>query len=197
MNIHEPMTLATDYLLGCVAVTLGALLWRANNRSWALAFFFTALASFLGGSFHGFQVEWLWKPTVYAVGLASFFLLAGTHTRLIRFAAVKFILYAVWMFTHDEFVYVIADYGLTLLIVGCFFLARWVRSRSPEAPWIMASIGVSVAAAVIQQSGFALHQHFNHNDLYHVVQIVALWLLYRGGLLLTTSVTAPPMSQPT
>ena len=30
----------------------------------------------------------------------------------------------------------------------------------------------------------ALHRHFNHNDLYHVIQIVALYLFYRGGALL-------------
>jgi hypothetical protein len=29
-------------------------------------------------------------------------------------------------------------------------------------------------------SGIALHPHFNHNDLYHVVQIAAMLLFYRG-----------------
>jgi hypothetical protein len=38
-----------------------------------------------------------------------------------------------------------------------------------------------VAAALVQRSGFALHRHFNHNDLYHVVQMLGTWLLYRGG----------------
>jgi hypothetical protein len=27
----------------------------------------------------------------------------------------------------------------------------------------------------------SLHQHFNHNDLYHVVQMVGLYGVYRGG----------------
>jgi hypothetical protein len=31
-----------------------------------------------------------------------------------------------------------------------------------------------------QASGFALHQRFNHNDLYHVLQIAAMFLFYRG-----------------
>jgi hypothetical protein len=31
-----------------------------------------------------------------------------------------------------------------------------------------------------QASGFALHRHFNHNDLYHVIQIAALLFCYLG-----------------
>jgi hypothetical protein len=38
-----------------------------------------------------------------------------------------------------------------------------------------------VLAAAVQASGFALHRHFNHNDLYHVVQIAAMVLFYTGA----------------
>jgi hypothetical protein len=48
----------------------------------------------------------------------------------------------------------------------------------------VAGVMVSFAAAGVQQSGFALHQHFNHNDLYHVIQMAGVYLLYRGGRLL-------------
>jgi hypothetical protein len=41
----------------------------------------------------------------------------------------------------------------------------------------------------VQMSGFALHRHFNHNDLYHVIQIVALWLLHLGGVRWTSRPT--------
>jgi hypothetical protein len=54
---------------------------------------------------------------------------------------------------------------------------------------------VSVLAALVQQSGLTLHRNFNHNDLYHVIQLVALWLLYRGGKLTSPS-KAPPMTRP-
>ena len=35
--------------------------------------------------------------------------------------------------------------------------------------------------AGIQQGGFSLHSHFNHNDLFHVVQMGAFYLLFRGA----------------
>ena len=47
--------------------------------------------------------------------------------------------------------------------------------------WIVGGILLSFVGAAIQQSGVSLHQHFNHNDLFHVVQMVAFYLLYRGG----------------
>ena len=203
MTIHEPMTLATDYLLAASALVFAAGLWR-RARLWSLAFVCTAVASLAGGSYHGFGpllepaiARALWKITLFAVGCASFFLLSGTSRALAAFAAIKLVVYASWMITHDDFVWVIADYGSTLLIVAAMFVARWLRQRHPAAPWIVASIAVSVIAALVQQSGFALHRHFNHNDLYHLIQIVALWLLYRGGRIAAMNgATDPAMIRP-
>jgi hypothetical protein len=170
MNIHEPMTVLTDYLLAIAAGWFGWQLWRCGKRMWALAFYATAAASLLGGTYHGLAYEPLWKPTVYAVGLASLFLLAGLGRPFLIFGLVKFAAYAVWMATHDDFKYVIYDYGTTLLIIGVVGLVR-------RSWWMVGSVVISVIAALVQQSGFALHRHFNHNDLYHLIQIVALWML--------------------
>ncbi len=60
-----------------------------------------------------------------------------------------------------------------------------VRSRgSPDmlAIWMAYGIGVAFAGAVVQKSGVDLHPQFNHNDLYHLIQIGAMWLLYCAGL---------------
>jgi hypothetical protein len=192
VNVHEPMTLATDLMLTVAALIFSARLWRVH-RIWALAFLFTAAGSFFGGMHHGFAPQLtpmaallLWKATLFSIGIASFFLLAGSNRKLAIVAVVKLIVYISWMIVHDDFMYVIIDYGLTLLIVGIV-----VRNR-----WVIASIVVSVIGAIVQQSGFALHRHFNHNDLYHVIQLLALWLLYRGGMVMSQS-TAPPTIQPT
>jgi hypothetical protein len=192
------MTLATDCLI-CVAAAIFAVrLWRAN-RPWALAFVFTSAASLFGGTYHGFApvlvpvtVLLLWKATVFAIALASFFLLAGSGRILTIIGIVKLVLFVSWMITHNDFKFVIADYGITLLLIG---IAQLVR-RQPSTKWVLDSIAVSVIAALVQQSRFDLHGHFNHNDLYHVIQLVALWLLYRGGLLMNRS-TAPPTTRPT
>jgi hypothetical protein len=200
MSVHEPMTVATDYLMGIFALVFATRLWR-DHRLWGLAFLFTAAASFLGGTYHGIAPSMtplgavaLWKATVFSVGFASFFLLSARGRLLASIGIVKLVLYVSWMTAHDDFVWVIADYGLTLLLVGIEQTAGWFRGRARSAPWILGSIGVSVIAALVQQSGLAMHRHFNHNDLYHLIQIGALWLLYRGGRLTTTRV--PPTTPP-
>jgi hypothetical protein len=197
MTIHEPMTLATDYLLTIAAAVFAIRLWR-TNRQWALAFLFTAAGSFFGGTYHGFApvvgvltANVLWKLTVFSIGLASFFLVLGSGRALLLVALVKLIVYMSWMTVHSEFVWVVIDYGIALLIVGVVQLVR----RGPSTPWVIGSIVVSVLGALVQMSRLTLHEHFNHNDLYHVIQLVALWLLYRGGRLTNPS-TAPPMTPP-
>jgi len=43
----------------------------------------------------------------------------------------------------------------------------------------------------VQVSGFSLHQHFNHNDLFHVFQMVGMIVMYRGSQLILDYGVAP------
>lgn len=200
MTVAEPMTLLTDWLLAGMVLVWALRLARQGGewsvRLWATAFFAAALAAAAGGAWHGFRPHlgpvadpMLWKFTLNALGVASFCLLAaaafavlaGPYRRaLLAFAVVKFLLYAGWMATHDDFRFVIYDYGSAMLAVLLLQLPGLLR-RQPAAFWIAAGLLVSFAAAGIQATGLAPHPHFNHNDLYHVIQIAAFYLLHRGG----------------
>jgi len=46
---------------------------------------------------------------------------------------------------------------------------------------VLASLATSVLGAGIQAAGLAPHPSFNHNDLFHVVQMGSLLLLARGA----------------
>jgi hypothetical protein len=194
--MNEPVTLVTDYILAIASAIFGVLLWRrkppAPHRLWALAFFFTAAGTFFGGTYHGFGGAAWWKATVYSIGLASLFLLAGaTRNRAVRaIAVVGFAVYAIWMVNHDDFLFVIIDYGATLIAVTIVQIAAWMRDRAPSAPWVIGSVIVSIIAAVVQQAPIPFH-----NDVYHAIQLLALWLLYRGGTFMTTA-TERSMIQP-
>jgi len=203
MTISEPMTLLTDYVLAGVTGWLGFLLFknRESQRSrswWSMAFAALALGAFLGGTWHGFlQSDLLWKATVLSVGVAIFGMLVGSayatldeqfRNFVIAVAIFKLILYSGWMLYRDDFGYVIIDTGIAFAVVAALHLWRFNG-------WMLAGVSVSAAAALVQASGFALHRHFNHNDLYHVIQIAAMLLLYRGARRLHDHASAAPASR--
>jgi hypothetical protein len=180
--MNEPVTALTDYALAAVAAVLGVRLLQ-SNRFWALAFLALALAALLGGTWHGFwQSDLLWKATTLSVGVASFGMVAGsalatTQGALLRFivvlAGLKLVAYSLWMLRHDDFVWVIVDSGSALAIVGLLYLRRCNG-------WMLAGVGISILGGAVQASALALHPNFNHNDLYHLIQIAALVAFYRG-----------------
>ena len=197
----------TDYALALLGAVLGWRLLSGGRRAgqgarvlWGAAFLALAVAAAAGGTSHGFALylggvegSWLWKLTVFSVGLASAGLLCGAilarfagaaRIALLGLAVAKLAVYLAWMSVHDDFRFVIYDYAPSMLAV--MVLLAWPARGGPlpGAGWAAAGIAVSFAAAAVQQSGFTLHRHFNHNDLYHVISMGGLYLLYRGGLLL-------------
>ena len=206
MNIREPMTMLTDYALAGYTLYLAFRLLRADNalhmprKLWGYGFVATAIAALLGGTSHGF-VHYLsvtadaiiWKSTLYCIGAASCFMLLGIivatfdswlRTILSFFTLAKFAVFGFWMMGHSDFKYVIYDYVPSMVAILLIQVWLLIRSGAASAKWLIYGILVSFAAAGVQQSGFDLHQHFNHNDLYHVVQVAAMYLLYRGAVLL-------------
>jgi len=194
--ISEPMTLATDYVLAAAAAIIGVrVLVNAGGedarRWWGVAFLALALGAALGGTHHGFRLEALWKPTVLVLGVASAGMVAGSalattrgmaRTALLALAAAKLAVYWFWVWRDDRFIWAVADTGSAFAGVAILHLLAW---RRPGSPWIVAGVAVSIVAAVVQASGVDLHRHFNHNDLYHLVQLGALLLYYRGVRVLT------------
>ena len=202
MKIAEPVTVLTDYILAAVYIFLGLRLLRLGRAEKqtsvemsAAAFGGTSAAALFGGTNHGLGSTlglWsavTWKLTVYATGLASFFLIAAAsflalkgwpRRHVLILAAMKLAVYALWVSYHDEFRYVIYDYAPAM--AGLLGLSLWSArlGSGRSAGWISAGILVSFLGAGIQSSGFSLHRYFNHNDLYHVIQTGAAWLLYRG-----------------
>jgi hypothetical protein len=65
--------------------------------------------------------------------------------------------------------------------------------QGPARKWIAGGVCATLVAAAVQQSGFDVHRHFNHNDLQHMVQMFAVWLLYRGGTRLADVRVEPRM----
>ncbi len=209
--ISEPVTMITDYALGAVSAVLGWRLYRnaAGERArrwWALAFGAVAVSALLGGTHHGFAsvmsaatFALSWKVTVLAIGVFSFGMMAGSifattrgtaRTVLLAIAAAQLVVYSAWMLVHDEYGYVVLDTAIAMAALA--LLHGWSAASRGDAAsyWVLAGIGASVVAAAVQFYGVSLHEHLNHNDLYHLIQIAGMALFYRGGKLLRDR-TAP------
>ncbi|MCI0516927.1 MAG: hypothetical protein L0Y45_03750 [Woeseiaceae bacterium] len=201
----HPSNLITDYLLGAVCLALALPLGRAalQQRSaamtlWTIAYVTAATAALAGGTYHGFYNELdakvaavIWEVSMFAMGLTSAALLSASATfaaperhRTTWYIAiiVKFCIFAWWMSGHDEFRYVVADMAVSILAIIGLHSWRGYQSGDRSQLWVVAAMLIAVAGAVLQQWKISLHAHFDHNDLYHIVQIVALVVMARALL---------------
>jgi hypothetical protein len=177
--IAVPSTMLTDYALAAVTGYLAFRLYKSGKSPWwTVAFVALALTALLGGTYHGFGLP-VWKATLFLAGIISFSMVVGSaiattlgslRKTIVVLAVAKLLVYEAWMTGHDDYLYVIVDTGIALAVVAI------LHRRS----WILAGVAVSLVAAGVQASGFDLHRHLNHNDLYHLFQIAAMILFYRG-----------------
>jgi len=200
MNLHEPATLITDYLLALLTLVLGLRLRRdtpAPARLWfARALLLSALSAFIGGSYHGLSPNvsdelaslW-WRVTLVIVNLVSATLAISLMHEIVPvrrhflvqvIIVLKLATFVVIALLKPIFLVAILDYGSTMLAWLVVALASQPRWRA----WMLAAIGLSAVAAVVQQLQVSPAPAFNHNDLYHVIQGLAFAAFYRAGRML-------------
>jgi hypothetical protein len=206
VRITEVATMVTDFAIAiiCVAFALGI---EASDPGvltargiWALSFAFTAVAATIGGVVHGFARHLrpaakhrLWKATQYTMGLTALAIFAGgamafldgaLERVMLVVAVAKFVAYLAVVPKRDDYSVVVTNYAVSMAAVATLAAFGWLSHGAPAAPWLVGGVVVSAVAAAIQLTKVTPHPRFNHNDLYHVVQMAALYLFYRGGLLL-------------
>jgi hypothetical protein len=214
MLLHEPITMLTDYGMAVEAGLFAWLLLKVKQGEphryavlWSLAFGCVALAAVLGGTLHGFldylEAPWgqrLWQSMIYVLSIASSLMLLATVTvttakrwrRWCEMAVVvKFGIYLHWAIGCQDYLCVVIDYlsamGLLLLFES---YARWDQPCWGIS-WRVTGVVVSCLAVGVQGSEWRLDPLLNHNDLYHLIQMVGLWLFYQGVRKFRISESAP------
>ena len=200
----EPMTVLTDVLLAVVAIFFGARIYGVSagpvHFCFALSFFLIALGALAGATIHSIRhtplVSWvplLWRITGIAVGTSVTAMLAATfyhilpadYADLLRWTVLGLsIIYAAWIWRDYRFRNVVVFYSICMAFVLGAMALSYVSTGSPGAKLIAVGILISFGAAAVQRSGFKLARHFNHNDIYHLIQLIGLYFFYRGALLL-------------
>ncbi len=204
MRIREPTTTLTDYVLAVECLVFAGLLLRGERADWgtevllwAAGFGASAVAAAVGGSAHGW-VDYvtlrvqraLWLVSMGAIGLASACFTGAVvwatfadpvRRWLLAALGVEVLVYWVWIARDAEFRWAVYLYGGNMLAVLAILALAIGRGQVAGAGWIVAAVLVGFAGAAIQRRGLAPHPRFNHNDLYHVIQMLAFYLLFRGA----------------
>ncbi len=203
MNISEPMTMFTDYLIFSQSLYLFNKLRiqlgdqrNVPQTMWMCALIAIGLASFFGGTYHGLGLmipeninHFIWKLTTYTIGTVSFLIFYGTmkssvpkrfHKPLFAISFAQLLFYYYWMFSHDKFMYVIMDYAPSMLMVLVFQVISKFKYNTGSENYFIKGVIISFIGAGVQQNGFDLHTHFNHNDIYHIIQMFGIYMFYKG-----------------
>jgi hypothetical protein len=202
--LHEPAVTLTDLALALECGVFAFLIARrtgSDELRWSLVAFFAGLgmASLLGALVHGFVPDEraiahrvLWRMVLLALGVAAFAAWRGGATvvlgsRLVRVAsfaaAAALVGYAGVVLTFsDRFVVAVVYYvpaASFLLICLAVEVGRRPARRLARAPL---GLALSLLASGMQQLGIGLHPvYFDHNALYHVIEMGALVLVFRGA----------------
>ena len=206
-GVTEPMTVATNAVLALLAFGFAARLGYRSAAAgsaaggWlAAGLCATGVAAVIGALAHGTDPARdevlrarFWRGALYATGLigaasvasvAFFAARGGMRTAILAFAGIKLVVFIVRVARNPEFRVAATDYGAALAVMLAGAAYELFQRRAPGMAWLIVGVLISLVAGIVQARRLALHRHFNHNDLYHVIQMTALYAFYRGGTLL-------------
>lgn len=214
--ISELDVTLTDYALALETAVFAFLLFREREtqspfRS-AFVWFFASIgvAALVGGTVHGFfpddasdGARMLWVVTLMILGATALILWRlgallvfspiGAE-RITSLAAVEFILYVlVVLFWRREFAIALGNY----LPAALFFLVglclRFFKLRDRSALTGIVGLLLTFVAAAIQHLRISVDpRYFNHNAFYHLLQGIALLLIFFAARSLAKRKDNPP-----
>ena len=201
----EPDVTLTDYGIALECAILAGLLHRRRagrgdlRRLFVLFFGSSGLGALAGGTVHGFFRDddslvggTLWRVALLALGVTAFaawsigarLVFAGRAARMVQaLAALELAAYAVVVVVFDQrFLVAIANYAPAVAFLALSFVVTYRRRGGGPLLAGLAGLLLTAAAAVVQRRRISLHPTlFNHNALYHVIQMVAFVLIFLAG----------------
>lgn len=199
----ELTTSATDALLAIECIVIIALLrrtapanrWRTNL--WCWVFGLLAISSFLGALAHGLEMPEfirtaLWTPLYLSLGILVVFFIVGavadwreriTAMRLVPWAiGVNAAFFGLTALLDGAFIVFIAYAATVLLSALAIYTFLAVTHRLKGAAVIALAIVLNLTAVAVQVSDISLHLlvPFDHNGVFHLVQILSTAILGWG-----------------
>lgn len=200
----ELTTAASDAALAVLALV--CIRWLAARRPvdpprvtvWILVLALLAVASALGAIAHGFELSadtmyLLWQPLFLSLGLVvALFVVAAAYDGfgpetarrlLIPALVVGACFYLITLLVPGTFLVFVLYEAVAMLVALGLYLRLAVRISEPWAWLMVLGIGLNIVAAAIQATGSVrldVVVPFDHNGVFHLVQMVAIVVLVAG-----------------
>jgi uncharacterized protein DUF6962 len=199
----EQTTAVTDGLLFLLCLACVLYLRRIGRRDpwktslWCWTFGLVGLGSALGAVVHGFKHssvvrELLWQPIHLSLGLAVALFLVGAiydlrgaraaRRSLPAMAAVAVAIYGITRIVPGTFLMILYEGAVMLLSLAAYSGLAW-RGRLKGAGLMAAGVFITILASVVQATrslSFTLLWPFDHNGIFHWVQMVGVLVLAAG-----------------
>lgn len=201
----EQTTAATDLIIAILATWSAWKIFQkgypvspVKARIWIWIFILLAIGALLGAIAHGIQMDRntnyiLWQPLNLSLGL-SISLFAAAAILDWRGGSIQkgivpvlltmgFIFYLITVFIPGSFlVFIIYEAIIMIFALTVYFILA-IGQRLHGVWWIVSGILISIIAALIQATEtlhFTLIWEFDHNGIFHLVQIFGIVLLMKG-----------------
>ncbi len=208
--IFEPTTFLTDIPLIIMTTIYGQKMLDIYSETshpfhfnFGWSFFSLGLAAMAGAFFHGFGPyfsglirEWIWKIVLTCLGLTFFFSLMAasaaifslySYTIFRYFFVVGLVVFLLQTLRFHGFGQSISFFAISQLLVIIAFLFLTIKNYDRGYLNILLSGCLTAIAGGLWATGWSLHKKFNKNDFFHVIQLVSIWLTYRGASIITNT----------
>lgn len=202
-SLTELTTAVTDLMVALLSVWSIVMIYRhrANNKTrvriWLSVFTLLVTASILGAIAHGFDfsqstLTWLWRPLYLLLGVIVALFVVGSIYDLKGETAATYALppllvlaigfFLVTEFLSDVFLIFIIYEAVAMLSALIIYLSLTISRQLNGSAIVATGILLNILAAGIQAStlSLSLGVPLDHNGVFHIVQLLALYVLTMG-----------------
>jgi len=201
VHILEPMTAATDVLLGVFSLIFFKRLMvptthTALAKYWRGFFLFLGISTLIGVIAHGFKTyfsdevyKYVWMTMNLSSIPSSYYILKAvveegqyTPERKQLFGRISLgvmLLLALLTIIMNQFVLIKINAGLVIVLTLIQYSFCYKRNIAGTG-MILFGFGFSTLAIVVHSLKLSLHEYFNYKDISHIIMLTSLYILHNA-----------------
>ena len=203
---NEPTTIITDLVIAIFgfycAHFLQSLYFNSQmevHKYFSFYFLSIAIGASFGSVYHAVETKFhnfrsgLWKMIMICMVLSSVTLLLAiiffsissndSSQKFLQILSYGVIFFSTIKIFYDDDIKnaAIIYYPISFISAVVMFLS-WYHNSNMDAKQILIGLIISLFGTSFVITRISLHKHFNHNDLFHVFQIIGMYFIFVGSI---------------